>query len=305
MTMQHGYTYTAMLAASQRINWRVEDIIGGDKRLDFDKPFMPDSLARTAAIGCLDKDEKLLLNQIRGNGYLYIFGLVEEFILPFLVDHVRPRLSGDDARVRAFLQFAGEEAKHIDLFKRFRAEFEAGFGTPCAVIGPPEAIAKAVLAHHPLSVALLILHIEWMTQKHYVESVKDDQGLDPQFASLLKHHWMEEAQHAKLDTLMVEELAQGCSPGDIETAVKGYLEIGGMIDGGLKQQAAFDLDALTQATGRRLAAAEREELTAQQHQAQRWTFIGSGMSHPNFLATVEALRPESRKELAEIAPVFC
>ena len=125
---QHGYTYAATLAASQRINWQVEDIIGGERRLDFDKPFMPDSLARTQAIDCLGDDEKLLLNQIRGNGYLCMFGLVEEFILPFVVDHARPRLAGDDARARAFLQFAGEEAKHIDLFKRFRHEFEAGFG---------------------------------------------------------------------------------------------------------------------------------------------------------------------------------
>ena len=52
------------------------------------------------------------------------------------------------------LQFACEEAKHIQLFKRFREDFEAGFGTSCDVIGPPEAIAQAVLGHHPLAVAL-------------------------------------------------------------------------------------------------------------------------------------------------------
>ena len=61
-----------------------------------------------------------------------------------------------------------------------------------------------------------ILHIEWMTQRHYMDSVKDDQSLDPQFKSLLKHHWMEEAQHAKLDTLMVEALAEGRSAREIE-----------------------------------------------------------------------------------------
>ena len=47
-----------------------------------------------------------------------------------------------------------------------------------------------------------------MTQGHYVESVQNDQELDPQFKSLLKHHWMEEAQHTKLDTLMVEAIAR-------------------------------------------------------------------------------------------------
>ena len=302
--MQHGYTYAATHAASQHINWRVEDIIGGNKGLDFSKPFLPESLARVEPLKFLEADERLILNQIRGNGYVYIFGLVEEFILPFVLDHARPRLSGDDMRTRAMLQFAGEEAKHIDLFKRFRAEFEAGFGTRCDVIGPPEAIAKAVLAHSPLSVALLILHIEWMTQRHYLDSVKDDRAIDQQFKSLLKHHWMEEAQHAKLDTLMVEELAADCSGDEIAKALDGYLELGGMIDGALKQQVEFDIDAFVRATGRILTEAERAEMASQQHQAQRWTFIGSGMSHGNFLTTVGNLSSAAAAKLKEVAPAF-
>lgn len=302
--MHHGYTYSATHAASQHVNWRIEDIIGGEKGLDFGKPFLPESLARVEPLKFLEADERLVLNQIRGNGYLYIFGLVEEFILPFVLDHARPRLSGDDMRTRAMLQFAGEEAKHIDLFKRFRAEFEAGFGTHCDVIGPPEAIAKAVLAHSPLSIALLILHIEWMTQRHYLDSVKDDRAIDPQFKSLLKHHWMEEAQHAKLDTLMVEELADACSGDEIAKALDGYLELGGMIDGGLKQQVEFDIDAFIRSTGRVLTKAEYAEMALQQHQAQRWTFIGSGMSHGNFLTTVGNVSSSAAAKLKEVAPAF-
>src|SRR5262247_2106149 len=147
------YSYQASLATAQKVNWRIEDIIGGDKRLDFSKPFMPESLARVEPLDFLRANEKRTLNQIRGNAYLSIFGLVEEFILPFVLDHARPQLQGDDFRVRALLTFAGEEAKHIQLFKRFRQEFEDGFGTPCAVIGPPEAIAAEILKHDPLGVA--------------------------------------------------------------------------------------------------------------------------------------------------------
>jgi len=204
--MEHRYTYKEALGASEKIRWRVEDIIGGDKQLDFTKPFMPESLARVDGLTFLSPGERRLLNQIRGHAYLVIFGLVEEFILPFVIDHARPNLQGDDYRLRAFLQFASEEAKHIHLFKRFREEFEREFGMHCEVIGPPEEIARAVLAHHKLGVALVILHIEWMTQRHYLDSVKDDQQLDPQFKSRLRHHWMEEAQHAKLDTLWSNRL---------------------------------------------------------------------------------------------------
>ena len=173
------------------------------------------------------------------------------------------------------------------------------------MIGPPEAIAEAVLKHEPLSVALLILHLEWMTQRHFIECIRDDQGLDRQFASMLRHHWMEEAQHAMLDTLMVADLAKDMPEAEIVSAVDGYLEIGAMIDDGLKQQTLFDLAALMRASGRQLGEAEHASLADQQHQAQRWTYIGSGMSHPNFLGTVQKLSPTSAKRLAEIAPVFC
>ena len=79
------------------------------------------------------------------------------------------------------------------------------------MIGPSEAIGAEVLRHDPLAVALVILMIEWMTQQHYLGSIRDDGDLDPLFKSLMKHHWMEEAQHAKLDTLIVEALAEGRS----------------------------------------------------------------------------------------------
>jgi len=302
--MQQQFSYADALKNSQRANWRIEDIIGDDKRLDFGRQFLPETLAGADALDFLDADEKLVLNQIRGHGYLAIFGLVEEFILPFVLDHARPMLAQDDARTRALLQFAGEEAKHIDLFKRFRRAFEQDFGTACAVIGPPEAIATAVLQHHPLAVALLILHIEWMTQRHYVDSVKDDQGLDPQFKSLLRHHWMEEAQHAMLDALMVEALAEGAGAEVRAAAIDGYLALGGMIDQGLAQQVAFDLDAFTRATGRVLDAGEQAHFTAAQVKAQRWTFIGSGMSHPNFLVSAEAVAPGAGARLQALASRF-
>lgn len=303
--MDHPYSYDSAIAASERIHWRVEDIIGGDKRLDFGKRFLPEPLARVEPLDFLTAAEKRTLNQIRGHGYLYTFGLVEEFILPFVLDHARLHLHGDSSRIRAFLQFASEEAKHIDLFRRFRVAFEDGFGSHCDVIGPPREIARAVLSHHPLAVALTILHIEWMTQGHYVDSVKDNETLDPQFVSLLKHHWMEEAQHARLDTLIIAALAETCGADEIDQAVDEYVEIGGLLDSGLTQQVGLDLDALARATGRRLTAGERDRFVAVQRQALRWTFLGSGMTHPNFLLTLGELCPAARTRIEQISPAFC
>ena len=99
--MSQPYTYQSAPATAEGIHWRVEDLIGGGKRLDFTKPFMPESLARVEQLSFLTSEERRVLNQIRGNAYLSIFGLVEEFILPFVLDQARPHLQPADNPPRA------------------------------------------------------------------------------------------------------------------------------------------------------------------------------------------------------------
>ena len=123
--MYHDFNYEATLASSLRAQWQLDDVLRADQDLDFSRSFMPESLARTAALDALNPFEQRILNQISAHQYLSIFGVVEEFILPFVVDHARPHLLGDDWRVRAILNFASEEAKHIHLFKRFHARVRA------------------------------------------------------------------------------------------------------------------------------------------------------------------------------------
>ena len=300
--MFHDFNFKATLASSLRAQWELDDVLRADQDLDFSRNFMPESLARTGAVDSLNAFEQRILNQVAAHQYLSIFGIVEEFILPFVLDHARTMLRDDDWRVRALLNFAGEEAKHIHLFKRFHDAFVRGFPVECQVIGPSDAIGAEILRHDPLAVGLVILMIEWMTQQHYLDSIRDDGDLDPLFKSLLKHHWMEEAQHAKLDTLIVEALAEGRSEDQIDKAIDEFLEIGTFLDNGLKQQAEFNLDALEKAIGRKLD--DREEVLAQQHQAARWTYIGSGMVHDRFKATLEALSPKAARRIADAAPVF-
>jgi hypothetical protein len=302
--MYHDFNFRDVLASSAKAAWQIEDVLPEGAELDFGRRFLPEALARTDGIAFLSEPERRVLNQIRGHEYLSLFGLVEEFILPFVLDHARPQLNGDDHRVRALLNFAGEEAKHIHLFRLFHRRFTLGFGTPCEAIGPAEAIAAEVLRHDPLSVALAILMIEWVTQSHYLDSVRGDAELDPLFKSLLRHHWMEEAQHARLDTLMVQALAEGRDEAGIQAAIDSYLEIGAFLDGGLKAQTGLNLDAFERATGRKLGTVERDELQAQQHQALRWTYLGSGMVHPKFTATLAALSPAARDRVAAVAPAF-
>lgn len=301
----HHYTYRETLGASEKVNWRVEDIIGGDKKLDFNKAFLPETLARTELLSFLSPSERLTLNQIRGNGYLCLFGLLEEVILPFVLDHAKAQLTNDVYRMRSFLEFAGEEAKHIHLFQRFRLEFQEGFGSECKIIGPADQMVDEFMAHQPLAIALFVLSGEWMTQSHYIDSVRNNGELDPQFKSLLKHHWMEEAQHAKLDTLMVDDLAANLTKREIEGAVEEYFELIRFMDEGLKQQVEFDLESLIRATGRVFTEEERKAFIEVQTSAIRWTFLGSAMLHPNSMMTLEHLLPGTRARVEKAALEYC
>src|ERR1700733_9750321 len=114
-TARHDFSYDAALQDSLKVSWKVEDLIGNGKTLDFTKPFLPDSLVGVRGIRALSDAEKLVLNQIRGNSYLHIFGFVEQFILPFVLEQAQAAVHGDTGKLRALSTFADEEAKHIQL----------------------------------------------------------------------------------------------------------------------------------------------------------------------------------------------
>ena len=66
-----------------------------------------------------------------------------------------------------------------------------------------------------------------------------------------------------------------------------------------------DLDAFTRATGRELNEAETNRFRQVQLQANRWTYLGSAMTHERVLATLERLSPKARKRVEGVAPAFC
>ena len=268
--------YQHLLKTSRRVNWRVEDLVGEGRRLDFTRPFLPETFAQTEPLGFLSAAEKLKLNHIRARGYLALFELVETFVVPFVSGQSNDEIEADPFRAPALRHFVDEEQKHRELFSAVLREFDGGFGTPCGLIGPADEICRAILGHHPLAVAIAILGLEWMSQGHYLGSVKDNQDLDPQFKSLLKHHWIEEAQHAKLDGLVLKSLAERSSPQDVAAGLQEYFEIGAFLDAGFSQQAGLDLESLERAIGRRLPDHERRQFLDVQHGALR----GGEVVHP-------------------------
>lgn len=299
------YSYLAILKDAARVTWQVEDLIGPNRPLNFTRPFLPEALVQAQGIADLNADEALTLNHIRSNSYLYLFGLVEEFILPLVIDYVQTLGHEDLEAIQAYLGFAEEESKHIRLFHQFATAFEAGFGHPCGVIGPPQDIADFVLCHSPLGVALVTLHIEWMTQRHFLESVRHQQeSLDPQFCRLLKHHWQEESQHARLDALMVEAMAQSLDAAAIAKGIADYIAIIQFLNQGFQAQVELDMTSLEQATGRTFSASEREDMQCIQQRSYQHAFLVAGMTHPNFKQSVQALSPSGAAQIEALATSF-
>jgi hypothetical protein len=298
--LSHDYSYPEILQNSLKVSWTEREVLEG-RDFDYSKRFLPERLSGTDDIACLDERERLKLNQIMGNAYCHIFAYVEEYIIPQALEAAQRDIWGDETRLRALLRFAEDESKHQELFRRSTALFEDGFGVEVGLIPAREEVAKVVLSKSRLCSYLLTSMIEWFTQTHYVEHVKDRRELDPLFRDLVRYHWMDEAQHAKIDTLLIDEITREVSAEEREKAVDELLELGGAIDGLLSQQADLDLVSLEKAIGRTLSAKDRAEVKRKTHRAYRWTFLVSGLEHPKFVQIVSELTSRGPDKLKAVA----
>lgn len=297
------FSYSSILADGQRARWSLDEVTARVRDIDFQRSFLPDALVHVGELDFLGPDERRMANQIRAHSYLRLFALVERFILPFAVMHAGDALHRSHEELLALMQFGEEEAKHIALFERFSEAFELGFGCFCEIVGPSEEVAGAVLAEDPLAVALLVLHIEWMTQDHYLRSVKDATGVDGAFAYLLRCHWLEEAQHARIDTLLLEKMAHERNDAERERALSGYVALLELLDGALRKQVDLDIEAFGRAGGS-LTEAGRERWRQQQTLAYQDAFLAAGLHHPRFRGVVDRFIAAPGQRLQSLAERF-
>jgi hypothetical protein len=298
--LTHDYSYPEILQNSLKVAWTERQVLEG-RDFDYSRRFLPDRLSGVDGIRCLNEREKLKLNQLMGNAYCHIFAYVEEYIIPQALEAAQRDIYGDETRLRTLLRFAEDESKHQELFRRSTVLFEKGFGVKPGLIPAREEIAKVVLSKSRLCSYLLTSMIEWFTQSHYVEHMRDRTELDELFVDLIKYHWMDEAQHAKIDSLLIDEITGGISEEDREAAVDELLELGGAVDGLLSQQADLDLVSLEKAIGRTLSEDDKAEIKRNTHRAYRWTFLVSGLEHPNFVRIVSELTRRGPAKLEAVA----
>jgi hypothetical protein len=241
---------------------------------------MPEALARTAALGFLAPEERRALNLIRGNAHLTIMALLDELVGP-------RRPGGPSAGVSV----------HSELLSRFRRAFVAGFGAVCELIEPVAAVAARHASAPPLARALLDEHVTWMAKRHVQAAVLNVRTLDPGFARLLLQHWVERAPPGGDISAALQACAAETPPSAVEAAIDGYRRLCAGLSEAMQAQALLDLAALERVRGRALPAEAREQTLLVQHHAYWWSYIGCGLTHPRFAASVRRLAPGALAEV--------
>ncbi|MBL9040313.1 MAG: diiron oxygenase [Myxococcales bacterium] len=296
--------YRKCLDASERVSWTLTSVVPANAKLSFSRPFMPAGMHLAQQLDSLTSAEKLKLNQIFGRAYAYLFYFVEAYIVAATMEHARAELYGDEITLRTLLRFTEEEVKHQQMFLRFGELFDRDFGTEVGLTDSPQEVAGYILSKSPMAVLLVTLHLEILTQAHYVDAMKDDAEIDPLFVSLFRHHWMEEAQHAKLDALELEKLREGASPEQIAQAEQEYAEIIAAFAGLLGRQAVLDVTSLEMALGKTFDPQVREQIQQAQSLSYRRAFLWYGLTNPVFLEYLTERFPDLRAQTNALAEQF-
>nr|WP_233261942.1 hypothetical protein [Vitiosangium sp. GDMCC 1.1324] len=287
------------------MSWRIDDLLPKDTVLDFSRRFLSDELTGTESIRCLNAEEKLMLNQIRSNSYAHMFLFLEEYAVALASHRAGLELHGNSTHMRALLRFSEEEIKHQQLFSRYTSAFARGFKVVPSLLDNQVQVAKAIMTKSNLGVLIFNLHMELMTQQHYIETVRgnDREALDPLFCNMLKHHWLEEAQHTRLDFLEAQKIIAQ-APETMDAAMAEYAELLQALRATLNAQLQLDLQTFEKAAERTFTEAERKEIFEAQERSYIWSFIGMGMKAPLFLSRLRSLSPMAEQRVLELAPTY-
>jgi hypothetical protein len=282
--MDVTYTHSDCLQNSYKINWRIRDVLGGDS-FDKNRHWLPMRLSGAGGIPFLTLHERICLTHVEMGAYAHLFGYVEEFIAPAILDLAQNYEIDERESFDALANFAAEEVKHMTLFREIRARVDETLGFRLRLLGGEKDVARTVLSKNKGAVLLLTEAIEWFTQLHYLSAFKDDEGLDPLTKKIFRAHWQEESQHARMDHLETIRAFADMSEFEKEVAVADLVVLLGAVDGLLKEQTQYDLENLEQYLGRTFTMAERNPILQSILSAKRYSFIESGVTHPNFKVT--------------------
>lgn len=297
--------YAECVHTSERVSWKIDDVLPPHRELDFSRPFLPEALVHLADAP-LPAEHKLAFNHIRAHSYVNLFIFVEEFIIATAMRHANAEQFGSVPAMRALLRFADEELKHQEMFHRFREAFRRGFHHECEVLDNAVEVAGYILTKPAASVMLVTLHLELITQQHYVNAIKvSAEELEPSFRRMFESHWIEESQHARIDALELAKITAHMGPEARLGILTDYEELLHSLDALLAKQAEMDVRTLERMAKLELADGQRRDLLAQQQRSYRRDFLLDGFDNAALVRMVQRLLgADGTARLAAIADRF-
>lgn len=299
-------SYAKCIEVSKRVRWDIEKDVIRARSLDFGRKFLPDGLSAVSRLPFLGKDEKRLFSQVQGRTYANMFGLVERFIGPKILEVSRDHWLGDQVALEALVRFTDEELKHQELFRRIEAMIGTEMPDGYVLTADPNEVANAVLSKSTWAVLALTCHIELFTQSHYRQSIEPDAQLSELYKDVFLFHWREESQHAVIDELEWRREHARLDAAAREQGVDDLIALVGAVDGILQAQSQADAGYFVQICGRPVAADEVMALQAALLRAYRWQYIVSGVQEPRFQEILGSLiTPEQGERIGQaLAPIM-
>jgi len=290
--------YARCVQVSKRVRWEIDaDVIRG-RDFDYTRTFLPEGLSKVDTLEFLDADERRFLSQVQGRTYAYMFGLVERFIAPKMLQTSSQHWLGDQVALEALVRLSDEELKHQELFRRLELLMDAHMPPGYGRVADPNAVASAVLGKRSWAVLALICHIELFVQSHYANSIAPQTELCPLWKDVFAFHWKEECQHVIVDELEWRAEYRKIDADERDAAVDDLIALVGAVDGILQAQAESDNDYFLATCGRKLSPDEAQRVGDTLLAAYRWQYIVSGVQHPRFAALLgEMTTPEQMQRI--------
>jgi len=274
--------YAKCVEVSKRVRWDIDrDVIRG-RKFDFSKKFLPDALSHIGGLDFLTPEQRRFMSQIQGRTYANMFGLVERFIGPKILEVSREHWLGDQTAFEALVRFTDEELKHQELFRRIERLAAEQMPAGYSFVPQPNEVAAAVLGKSTWAVLALTCHIELFVLNHYRQSIDPDTELSALYKDVFLYHAREESQHAILDELEWRRENANLSVAERDRAVDDLIELVAAVDGILQAQAKSDAAYFIAQCEARFTGEQVERINAAVLKAYRWQYIVSGVQDPRF-----------------------
>lgn len=287
---------------SEKVAWSISELLPDAFTISYDRRFLPPNLTGEDELDWLNEDEKLRLNQIWGAAYFNLFAFVEEFITLFTLNAANDASFVETDALRAYVRFSEEEIKHQQLFRKYLGKFQATFPGNCAFLDNARDVASVILSNTKLCVILTTYHLELITQDHYLQSIKTADATDEKVKEILRCHWLEESQHAKLDLVKLQELARDVDEDDFLSAMDEYFATVDALVELLRVQTEMNYASL-RSCSEDVAKFDREEnrqaFMHLQHRAVVDLFVTTGFHSRPFRKALGELCPKGLQRLDE------